>query len=324
MKYVEFLTNANPNPLLYGGKGSNLINLINFGINVPPGFILNTNAYAKFLKNSTFKEEIFHTFSNSYEPKDVLNLSTKIKSFFMSSEIPEEIIKETKIAFKEIRQNLGKETTFSVRSSANIEDSSNFSFAGQAESYLNKTNFSDILKSIKKCWISLFSPKALLYIWQLRKNNKLNSLNDIQMAVIIQKMVNSQISGVLFTINVINNAKNEMLINSTWGLGETITNSSIIPDLIILSKEKFSIIKYIIGEKEKTSILSPEGNSTILIPTRQPLKEQYSLNKTELVTLYNLGLKLEKLFNYPQDIEWAIENNVVYTLQSRPITTFRE
>jgi len=144
------------------------------------------------------------------------------------------------------------------------------------------------------------------------------------MAVIIQKMVNSQISGVLFTINVINNAKNEMLINSTWGLGETITNSSIIPDLIILSKEKFSIIKYIIGEKEKTSILSPEGNSTILIPTRQPLKEQYSLNKTELVTLYNLGLKLEKLFNYPQDIEWAIENNVVYTLQSRPITTFRE
>ncbi len=324
MRYVEFLSQAKSNPHLHGGKGSNLINLMNYRINVPPGFILNTNAYVKFLKNSTFKEEIFHTFSNDYESEDVLNLSTKIERLLMNSEIPYEIVNETKKAFKGIRKELGKEVSFSVRSSANIEDSNNFSFAGQAESYLNITNFSEILKSIKKCWISLFSPKALLYIWQLRKNNKLISLNNIQMAVIIQKMINSQISGVLFTINVMNNAINEMLINSTWGLGETITNSWVIPDLIILSKGKFSIIKYIIGEKEKTSIPNPKGNSTILIPTKQPLKEQHSLNKTELVKLYNLGLKLEKLFNYPQDIEWAIENDVIYTLQSRPITTLSE
>ncbi|MFX1307234.1 MAG: PEP/pyruvate-binding domain-containing protein, partial [Promethearchaeota archaeon] len=276
------------------------------------------------LKNSSFKEEIFHIFSNDYESEDVLNLSTKIERFFLNSEIPYEIVNEIKKAFKEIRKKLGKESSFSVRSSANIEDSNNFSFAGQAESYLNIINFSEILKSIKKCWSSLFSPKALLYLWQLRKNNKLISLNNIQMAVIIQKMIDSQISGVLFTVNVMNNAKNEMLINSTWGLGETITNGSVIPDLIILSKDKFSIKKYIIGEKEKTSIPNPEGNSTILIPTKQPLKEQHSLNKTELVKLYNLGLKLEKLFSYPQDIEWAIENDVIYTLQSRPITTLRK
>ena len=324
MTYVETINRAFPDPNLYGGKGSNLIKMIKLGIRVPPGFIVNTNAFTKFIKDSPLKEEIYNTLGSNYKPKEVITLSSKIKSLFQTSKIPVEIIQDIKKEFNNISKDLGEKASFSVRSSANVEDTSNFSFAGQVESYLNKITLEEILKDIKNCWISLFSPNALLYLIQIRKNNIQISLNELQMAVIIQKMIKPQISGVLFTANVINNEMDEMLINSTWGLGETITSNLIIPDLIILNKNKFAIIKKIIGEKEKLAIPNPEGSSTILIPTELKLKNQCSLNESQLHELHILGLKLEKSFNCPQDIEWAIEDNKLYTLQSRPITTLRK
>ncbi len=323
MTYVETLTNAQPNLTLYGGKGSNLIEMIKLGINVPPGFILNTNAYRKFLENSNLREEISKSLSTEYSPKDILIISNKIRESFLKSQIPHEVIKEIKKAYDEICLNFNSKISFSVRSSANIEDSSKFSFAGQAESYLNIITFKKILESIKNCWISLFSPNALLYLLHLRKNAKNLSLMELEMSVIIQKLVKSHISGVLFTANVINNATDEMLINSTWGLGDTITGNLIIPDLVIINKNKFDIIKYVIGEKEKISLPNPEGSSTILTTTEQKFRKLSSLNESQLLKLYNLGLKLEKHFKYPQDIEWAIENDKIYALQSRPITTLR-
>jgi pyruvate,water dikinase len=143
------------------------------------------------------------------------------------------------------------------------------------------------------------------------------------MAVVIQKMVNADISGVLFTANVINNNWDELMINSTWGLGETIANNTIIPDMFILHKKKFEILKCVIGTKEKKSIRNPEGPHTILIDTETNDRKSCSLNEKQLKKLYNLALKLENVFNFPQDIEWAIENDILYTLQSRPITTLK-
>ncbi len=321
MSYVGFLTRANPIPTLFGGKGSNLINLIKMGVNVPDGFIVNIKAYNKFLEESPLKNQILRTLSTDYKPKDVLDLSTKIKNLFLETKIPVEIVNEIKRAFYKLRKKFGRKISLSVRSSANIEDLKEFSFAGQAESYLNNNTFEEILESLKNCWISLYSPQSLLYILQMKKNNKIASLKSLRMAVIIQKMVNSQVSGVLFTANVLNNALNQMLINSTWGLGETITNNIIIPDLMILNKDKFAILKNVIGKKEKKSIPNPHGSSTILIGTEQELKSRCSLNQTQLRQLYHLGLKIEKFFDFPQDIEWAIENDVLFTLQSRPITT---
>jgi len=324
MTYVEFFSNAKPIPNLFGGKGSNLIKLLKLGLNIPPGFIVNTKSYNKFLEDSHLKEQIFQILSTEYEQKDVLDLSEKIKNLFINSKIPQKIINEIKEAYQNIRKKIGKKISFSVRTSANVEDLKDFSFAGQAESFLNKKTLEEILESLKNCWISLFSPQALLYILQTRKYNKEISLIDLKMAVIIQKMVSSQISGVLFTANVLNNSQNQMLINSTWGLGDTITNGTTIPDLIVLKKDPFSIIKIVIGKKEKKSISNPYGSSTILIETEQELKDRCSLNESQLRNLYNLGLKLEYSFNYPQDIEWAIENEILYTLQCRPITTLRK
>jgi len=150
------------------------------------------------------------------------------------------------------------------------------------------------------------------------------SLKDIQMAVVVQKMVNSEISIVMFTANVVNNNQNQMMINSTWGLGETIADNSVNPDTIIINKEKFEIIKIIIGEKEKKSIRHPKSSGTIMVVNDSDASKLCSLNEMQLQKLHKLGLKLEESFHCPQDIELAIEKENIYVLQTRPITTLRK
>jgi len=323
MSYVELFSKTTPNKSLLGGKGSNLIKLFNLGIKTPLGFIVNTNSYTKFLKESHLKDELDLLLKKTYAPNEVLELSNKINDFFIDSEVPKVITEEIKRVFSQHNEQFGERVSFAVRSSANIEDSKDFSFAGQAESYLCNKTFNEIILSMKKCWASLFSPQALLYFLQMRRSGKKVNLKDLKMAVIVQKMVNPQVSGVLFTSNVINNDLNQMLINSTWGLGETITNNTVIPDLIILKKEKFEVLKIELGDKQKMLIPNPEGSFTLLVETDPESKRICSLNDHQLLQLHKIGSILEKMFEYPQDIEWAIENDEIYILQSRPITTLK-
>ena len=236
MKYIVFFSEAIPNPELLGGKGSNIIKLIEYKANVPPGFIVTTNSYNKFLKESKYSSQLKKLLKSDLYPKEILDLSKNIKDLMLKTQIPSEIIDDLKLGYDTLLKGTDTTHSVAVRSSANIEDSSGFSFAGQAETYLYNNSFEDVLQSVKNCWTSLFSPQALLYLLQMKKRGINFSLLDVQMAVIIQKMIDSQISGVLFTANVINNNENEMLVNSTWGLGETIANNTIIPDTFILNK----------------------------------------------------------------------------------------
>jgi len=321
MKYVGFIHNSSSNNELYGGKGSKLIKIAKLGINVPPGFIMNTKSYKTFIKESEYRDEILSTFSEEYMKDNVLAFSERIIDYILNSKIPKTIRIELKKAYRKLKKESGEKTSFAVRSSANIEDSEQFSFAGQAESYLNNRSFKDIMKSLKKCWASLFSPQALLYILYMRKMGTKITLSDIEIAVIIQKMIFPECSGILFTTNVIDNNYNQMLINSTWGLGDVITNNSINPDLIIIDKLNGTIENTVIGEKEQLSIANLRGSSTQLIDMDKELQKKCSLNNVHLKKLYQLGLRLEKSLNYPQDIEWAIKNDVLYALQTRNITT---
>jgi pyruvate,water dikinase len=145
-------------------------------------------------------------------------------------------------------------------------------------------------------------------------------LPTINMSVIIQEMIDSEMAGVLFTINVLNNNANQMLINGNWGLCETITNSSVIPDLIILDKNEFKVIESKVGDKEIRRVKNPDGPFTITVKNKPEIKNQLCLQYEHLLKLHHLGLNLENVFNYPQDIEWAFKDDILYTLQSRPIT----
>jgi len=323
LKYITFFTESTLNPTLVGGKGLNILKLGDTKVTIPPGFIVNTNAYKEFIEKSSYHNQLIDLFSKSIKPKDVLNHSKELKSLIIKSTFPEYLKKDIKEVFDEINNNLKKKNSFAVRSSATIEDSKAFSFAGQAESFLNNKNFDEILLSIKNCWSSLFSPQALLYLLQMKKKGIDFPLSNIRMAVIIQEMVNSEVSGVLFSSNVLDNNTTQMLINATWGIGETVTDNLIIPDMIILNKNEFKIIRYDIGKKEKRSIQNPNGSGTILIENDQHSRSICSLTDKQLHQLYDLGLKLENEFNYPQDIEWAIQNDIIFVLQTRPITTLK-
>ena len=323
MEYLEFFNEGIPDPSQVGGKGANIIKLIQLGINIPTGFVLKANAYRDFLKKSEKSQQIKEILSTNLTIKKVLHMSKLIRQLIRNTSIPRGLLEELKLGYDKLKNDEGINSSFAVRSSATIEDRGTFSFAGQAESYLYNTSFDYLIESVKNCWASLFKPSALLYIIQMNKNGLDLSLLDIHMAVIIQKMVNADVSGVLFTTNVINNNSDEIMINSTWGLGETIANNIVIPDMFILNKKKFNIIKSVLGTKEKKSIRNPEGPHSIIVESELNYRGIYSLNENQLKKLYHLGLNLENAFNHPQDIEWAIEKNILYVLQSRPITTLK-
>ena len=323
-EFVIFFPEAKPNTALLGGKGSNLIKLIKMKANVPPGFIINTNCFKKFLKESKYYDQLSKLLEKTLNPKEILHHSAKITKLILGSKIPKKVIESIEGAFDKLVKGKDTDLSFAVRSSVTIEDSSKFSFAGQAESYLYNLTFHDLLQSLKNCWASLFSPRAILYMLHMKKLGVNFSLKNIHMAVIVQKMVNSHISGVLFTSNVINSDPNQMLINSTWGLGNTIADNLIIPDSITIKKNKFEVLKRIIGKKRKKSIKNPDGAHTVMVENYPKSRKICSLNDNQLHQLHNLGLKIEKEFNFPQDIEWAIENDEIFILQSRSITTLKK
>lgn len=323
LSYVNFLTKTTPSPALLGGKGSNLVKLIQIGVRVPPGFIVNVNSYKKFLEKSEYNLQIQELLSKEFIAKDVLQLSSNIKDLILSSTIPDDVLKEIKSAFEQLYEIFDGEISFAVRSSASIEDSSKFSFAGQADTFLYNKSFDDIMTSIKKCWASLFSPGAMLYLLQMRKQGVELSLLDIEMAVVVQKMINSQISSTLFTVNVLDNDTSKIYIISTWGLGETLANNMIVPDTIIVDKANFEIIKINIGEKEKKSIQNPEGSGTILVENEPKSRVICSLNEDQIYQICKVGLKIESALEFPQDIELAVEKDIIYVLQARPITTLK-
>jgi len=316
--YFSFLGETPPNIKLLGGKGMNLLKLYDNGIRIPPCFILNTRAYTEVISKLHISKKIELFFSRSSSHEGVVNFSNKIKTEIHNYEFPKKCIIELKQALTRFKQNLGREISFAVRSSANIEDQVQFSFAGQAESFLFNNNLAQIIQSIKNCWASLFSPQCLLYILKIKQRGI--ELPTIEMAVIIQEMIDSDIAGVLFTINVLNNNANQMLINGSWGLCEAITNSSVIPDLIILDKIKFKVVNTKVGDKEIRCVKNPNGPFTIIVKNEPEIKKDLCLQHEHMLKLHDLGLKIEKVFNYPQDIEWAFKNDILYTLQSRPIT----
>ncbi|WXG42501.1 MAG: PEP/pyruvate-binding domain-containing protein [Promethearchaeati archaeon SRVP18_Atabeyarchaeia-1] len=323
MRYVVFFNEANPDPASLGGKGSNIVRLVNIGANVPPGFIITVASYDRFLEESKYRTQLRELLSKSPQPRDVVNLSRSIRKLVLESEVPRGVAREVRIALNRMRKESGNEDSFAVRSSATIEDMSTFSFAGQYETYLNNNSLRQILLAVRNCWASLFSLQALAYFVQMERVGKKYPLSDVHMAVVIQKMIDSQVSGVMFTANVMNNNRDQMMINSTWGLGEAIANNSVVPDMIVLEKKRFKILRAVIGEKEKTSVRNPRDIGTITIDTDPKLRARCSLNDCQMRELLELGLRLEGKLDFPQDIEWAIEDGRVYVLQSRPITTLK-
>ena len=262
--------------------------------------------------------------NRNLEPQNVLQISEKLKQLILNNPIPKIIIEEIELGYNKLELISQGELWYAVRSSATIEDAGAFSFAGQADTFLFRKTLKEIVNSVKACYASLFSPHALLYIIQMNKLGQAIELKDIQMAVIVQQMIDSDISGVLFTANVLNNNINEMIINSTWGLGEALANNIVIPDTLIIDKSSKETIKTIIGEKEKKTIPDLNHSCTKVVKTDENAQHKCCVTQSHIKKLCEMGDNIEKLYGCPQDIEWAIKNNELFILQSRPITTINK
>ena len=229
---------------------------------------------------------------------------------FSGHDFPKELEEEILQAFNGLGAN-----RVAVRSSAVAEDSTKASWAGQLETYLN-IGRGELIENIQKCWDSIKSERALSYA-----TDKNLSEEDLTVAVVVQKMVGSEVSGVMFTVNPVTENHNELMIEATFGLGELLVQGEITPDNFLVSKNDLKLISEDIQVKEKKLVFQDGKNTVVELSGEEGSRRTLSGNQVK--ELAELGIKIEKHFSKPQDIEWALENGKFYILQSRPVTTLQ-
>jgi len=304
---------------LVGGKGANLGEMTNAQIPVPPGFIVTSNAYFDFLRQTKLVDKI----RQLLEPLDVNDskrlqqVAAQVRQIISDAAMPPEIAREIERAYIKMGRGL-----VAVRSSATAEDLPEASFAGQQRTFLNVQGEKEVVVAVQGCWASLFEARAIFY----REQQGFDHFN-VGLAVPVQRMVESHTSGVMFTIEPVTNDANKVVVEAVFGLGETIVSGEVTPDLYVIDKEKQKIISKEIAEQQWQLIRNPaaddkEANIQVALP--EVVQTQQKLSDDEIIQLVKLGKQLEDHYQFPQDIEWAKENNEIYIVQTRPVTTIKE
>lgn len=295
---------------LAGGKGANLGEMYNAKIPVPNGFVVTSNSYYHFIETSGLKSKI----KKQLEGLDVENskklqtASDNIIKSILKEEIPTEIQAEIKNMYHALCGATDKQVA--VRSSATAEDLPEASFAGQQETYLNISGWRDVVRSTKMCWASLFGARAIYY----RARQGFDHFK-VGIAVPIQLMIQSEVSGIMFTINPLTSNRDQISVEAAYGLGQPIVSGELTPDQYFVSKSGYKIQdKYIIPQ---TWQLTQKGRITI---SRQYQRKQ-KLEDKYIVELAHLGRQLEEHYGRPQDIEWGLYRKKLYIVQTRPVTT---
>lgn len=293
-----------------GGKGHNLFLLANSGFNVPDWIVLPPSLFDDFKKTTGIAEYIDNILKN--EHLSLKDVSEKITLKISETPFPKYLEDEIKLAYLPFEGE-----TIAVRSSAHDEDSAIHSFAGQLSSYLYVDSFERTVRHIRDVWASAYSERGLHY----RTTNKLETLN-IKVSVILQVMIDPDKSGVLFTCNPIDGTNDKVVINSVYGVGEGLVSGILDADTYITKKDhKLNILETNIVEKKRKLNRDKLNQTTQEVDVEEHLINVSSLNDKELEELTTLAQKIEDFYGRAQDVEWAILNNKIYLLQSRPVTT---
>ncbi len=293
-----------------GGKGASLGEMTSAGLPVPSGFVVLTTAFEEFLKISDLGQDISSILKKVDHNKvhTVEKASENIQSLILNTKIPQNIQDKIKKEFAKL------DTRFvAVRSSATAEDSLGYAWAGQLDSFLNVDKV-NLIKSIQKCWASLFTPRAIFYRFEKDLQDK-----HISVAVVVQTMVNSDKSGIAFSVHPVTEDYNQIIIEAGFGLGEAIVSGSITPDAYVVEKEDNKIID-INTNKQKKALYRKQNGGNEWKDLGEKGEKQV-LNKKEILELASLIKKIENHYKIPQDIEWAQEDGKFFITQSRPITT---
>lgn len=298
---------------LAGGKGANLGDLARAGLPVPPGFVLCAPTYREMMERSGLDRQIRELMlgleRDSFSQLQAVEHQVRhlVENIPIAGELRELIVRSYRA--------LGDEVPVAVRSSATAEDCAGASFAGQQETLLNVVGEAELLKAISRCWSSLYTPQAMFYRLQNGYDH-----SQVSMAVVIQRLIHSEKSGVTFTVDPVLHNPYQMLIEAVWGLGEGIVSGTITPDHYQVDRQTYEILTEFVPEKR--IMITKDGSRgvrTVEVPPN--LVAERVLTPEELRRLVDLGNSVERHFGGPQDIEWGIEGGQIYLLQSRPITS---
>ncbi|MCG7845247.1 MAG: PEP/pyruvate-binding domain-containing protein, partial [Methanomassiliicoccales archaeon] len=293
-----------------GGKARNLMDLLVAGFPVPEGVVVSTTAYERFLDRNGLRARIAEALA-ALDYRDALKVARcaeSIRSWVMAEDFDRDLVER----LQRKMVGLGPEELWAVRSSAIAEDLEKASFAGQQDTFLNVTR-SKVAEQVKRCWASYWNERAISY----RHDNGIGHL-DSGMAVIVQRMVNADSSGIMFTSDPVSGDE-RIIIESSWGLGESIASGLVTPDRFICDSGSGELKESTINSKAQAIFLSPEGELVVDVPEAERTRPSLTRGRVELVA--KLGIQLHRLMKAPQDIEWAAEGDRIYLLQSRPITT---
>jgi len=312
MELVRNFTELTKNDaLLAGGKGASLGEMTAAGIPVPGGFVVLSASFEQFIKETDLIQEIdaiLHQV-NHKEIHIVEHASEKIKGLILQADMPKDISDMVSGEFKKLGSKL-----VAVRSSATAEDGAEHAWAGQLDSFLNTTD-KELLQNVKRCWASLFTPRAIFYRFEKGLHT-----TKISVAVVVQKMVESEISGIAFSVHPVTQDYNQLIIEAGFGLGEAIVSGQITPDSYVVEKKPRNILDKNVSEQER-GIFGKKGggNEWLDIPSQKG--SQQKLSDEQILELSEIILGIEKHYGFPCDIEWVFENGKFFVVQSRPITT---
>ncbi len=293
-----------------GGKGASLGEMTNAGIPVPPGFVVLASAFDRFVQETEIDADIEAILKkvNHKDVNSVEEASEKIRAMILGEPMPKDLQAEILKYFKQLKAKF-----VAVRSSATAEDSKSASWAGELETYLNVTE-KDVIKQVKKCWSSLFTPRAIFYRFEKKLHN-----HAVSVAVVVQQMVQSEVSGIAFTVHPVTKDRNQMIIEAGFGLGEAIVSGQVTPDSYVVHKNEMTILDINVAEQIMAIVRSGTKNLNKKLSAKEGGKQK--LTGKQIIELAKICKNIEKHYKHPCDIEWAYAGGKFYITQSRPITT---
>jgi pyruvate,water dikinase len=329
MEYVKWLEHIGKDDIpIAGGKGANLGEMVSLRMPVPEGFVVTTKAFDRLMQINDLGNRIQQEISgcNVDDTKNLMETSARVKQMIVDQPVPDLVKSEVVESYRNLSASgqimdkrlvslisAGRETlSVAVRSSATAEDLPTASFAGQQATFLNVRGSKELVTAVKQCWASLFEPRAIFY-------RAKNGVTKASIAVVVQRMVNSEKSGVMFTVDP-STGEEVTVIEATWGLGELLVLGEVTPDLYRVSKDG-EILEKRIGRKAKMKTRDSYLGVVADVPVKPGMVDAQVLTDDEIKRLAYFGQVLESHYGHPQDVEFAIERNLIKIVQTRAVTT---
>lgn len=313
LKFTEIDRHDTP---LVGGKGANLGEMANAGFPIPNGFCITSQSYQLMLQENDLPRQIL-ALLKGLDVKDSTQLdvvSKKIRHLILKADIPKAITSEVLDLYRSLKPGV-THPLVAVRSSATAEDLPDASFAGQQESYLNIKGDANVMQAVRDAWASLFGSRAIFY----RATQGYDHFK-VSLAIPVQLMVQSDISGIMFTVNPVTNNKDQIVIEAIWGLGDYVVQGVVTPDKYLVNKGDLTLhSRQLTSQTVKEVYHYPSGVKKVEVPASDV--NRVKLTDEQIIKLATIGKAIQNHYFFPQDMEWAIEGSDIYIVQARPITT---